>query len=202
MTHADTDPRPRYSDALDWVGALVAGVRPEQRTAPTPCPEFDVRTLVGHLVAAVRRSIALGEGRDPREVPRVATDVADDDWAPTWERTTKRAREAWSDPARLDALVTAPWGKVPGRAAVWAGLNEVLVHGWDLAVATGQPAEADPALAQAVLVAAQRAIPAEPRGGQVPFAPPVPPAPNAGPTERLANWSGRSRSAVPGGGAA
>ena len=44
----------------------------------------------------------------------------------------------WADDARLDALVTVPWGRVPGRAAVWGYMREALVHGWDLAVATGQ----------------------------------------------------------------
>jgi uncharacterized protein (TIGR03086 family) len=102
----------------------------------------------------------------------------------------------WAAPAGdgiLDREVTAPWGTVPGRAALYGYLNETLVHGWDLAVATGQPVEAPREIAEAALAAAPRTLPAEPRGGHVPFAPPAPPAADAGPTERLANWSGRSR---------
>jgi uncharacterized protein (TIGR03086 family) len=82
---------------------------------------------------------------------------------------------------------------VPGRGAVGAYTSETLVHGWDLAVATGQDSEADPELAEAVLALARWAIPAEPRGGHVPFAQPVEPAAGAGATERLANWSGHAR---------
>ena len=85
-----------------------------------------------------------------------------------------------------------PWGSVPGAGAIWGYLNETLVHGWDLAVATGQPSEADPDLAGAALAAAQRFIPAGPRGPEVPFGDAVSPAPDAGPTEQLANWSGRT----------
>jgi uncharacterized protein (TIGR03086 family) len=96
----------------------------------------------------------------------------------------------WSDDTILDRPVTVPWGSVPGRAAIWGYLNETLVHGWDLAVATGQEAEADPDLAETVLAVVRRVIPAEPRGGHMPFAAVVEPAPGAGPTERLANWSG------------
>jgi len=102
----------------------------------------------------------------------------------------------WQAPAGdaiLDRAVTAPWGRVPGRVAMYGYLSETLVHGWDLAVATGQPAEAPTEIAEASLAAAPRLLPAEPRGGHVPFAPPVQPAPDAGPTERLANWSGRAR---------
>ena len=72
--------------------------------------------------------------------------------------------------------MTVPWGQVPGRAAVWGYLREALVHGWDLAVATGQRPEADPGTAEAVLAQMQRVLPAEPRGGPIPFAAPVSPA--------------------------
>ena len=68
------------------------------------------------------------------------------------------------------------------------------MHGWDLAVATGQDSEADPELAEAVLAgrAAGRSRPSR-AAGHVPFAAVVESAPGAGPTERLANWSGRPR---------
>lgn len=69
------------------------------------------------------------------------------------------------------------------------------MHGWDLAVATGQPSEADADLASAALALAARTLPAEPRGGHVPFAPVAEPSPDAGPTEQLANWSGHRRPA-------
>ncbi len=67
------------------------------------------------------------------------------------------------------------------------------MHGWDLAVATGQDAEADPGLAVAALAQARQILPAAIRGGDVPFADVVEPAPDAGPTERLANWAGHRR---------
>jgi len=157
---------------------------------PTPCPEFDVRALLGHLVATVERARVIGEGGDPFSVPLVITGVADGSWADTYAAATEKMWTVWSDDDRLDAPVTAPWGTIPGRAAIWGYLNETLVHGWDLAVATGQDSEADPDLAGAVLAVAERIIPADHRGDGVPFAPVVDPAPSAGPTERLANWAG------------
>jgi len=65
-------------------------------------------------------------------------------------------------------------------------------NGWDLAVATGQPSEADPALGDPTAAEVRRFIPADVRVPGVPFSPVVEPRPEAGPTERLANWSGRS----------
>jgi uncharacterized protein (TIGR03086 family) len=187
------DPRPAYRTALDWVSGLAAAVRPDQLDLPTPCTEYDVRALLGHLITTVRRAVAIAEGSSPFDVPVVVTGVPDADLAATYAHDAKLALDAWADDARLDAVVTVPWGQVPGRGAVGAYTNETLVHGWDLAVATGQDSETDPELAAAILAVAQRAIPAEPRGGHVPFAPPVEPAPDAGPTERLANWSGHRR---------
>lgn len=187
-----TDPRPLYREALAWVTALMAEVRPDQLTDPTPCDEFDVATLMGHLVATVDRARVIGEGGDPATVPLVATAAVDDEWSAAYRIASETMWVVWGDDALLDATVTAPWGRVPGRAAIWGYLNETLVHGWDLATATGQPAETDPALAESALAVARRAIPESPRGGQVPFGAVVESAEGAGPTERLANWSGRT----------
>jgi uncharacterized protein (TIGR03086 family) len=195
MTDAEIiDPRPLYRRALAWVQGLAAGVRPDQLDRPTPCPEFDVRALLGHLVTTVHRARVIGEGGDPLAVPLVTTGVPDDGWAVAYADGTAKLWTVWGDDGMLDAPVTAPWGTIPGRAALCGYLNETLVHGWDLAVATGQPAEADVDLASAALALAARTLPAEPRGGHVPFAPAVEPSADAGPTERLANWSGHRRS--------
>lgn len=189
-----TDPRPLYRRALLWVHSLLAGIGPEQLTRPTPCPEFDVRNLLGHLVATVDRVRTIGEGGEVFAVPHVVTGVPDDGWADAFVAATEKMWTVWDDDARLDTSVSAPWGTVPGRAAIWGYLNETLVHGWDLAVATGQDAEADPELAQAALAIAEQLIPAEHREATVPFGPVVAPAASAGPTERLANWSGHCAS--------
>lgn len=187
---SDTDPRPYYDRALAWAHELIAGVRADQLTRPTPCAEFDVRTLLGHLVATVDRARVIGEGGAPFSVPSVVTGIADDGWADAFAAAAAKMRAIWADDELLDATRTVPWGEVTGRAVVWGYTNEALVHGWDLAIATGQPAEADAELATAALAGAKDQIPAERRGGPVPFAPVVEPAPVAGPTERLANWSG------------
>lgn len=81
-----TDPRPLYRDALAWVDTLFAQVRPEQMTDPTPCPQFDVRALLGHLVATVDRGRVIGSGGDPLSIPEFLTGVPDDAWRAELER--------------------------------------------------------------------------------------------------------------------
>jgi uncharacterized protein (TIGR03086 family) len=192
---AITDPRTLYSGALTWVLDLVRSVRPDQLDLPTPCSELDVRDLLAHLVATVGRAEVLARGGDAGAAPW-SVESAEDDYAGAYRGAIEAMWAVWRGPdgdALLDRPVTAPFGTVPGRAAVMAYTSETLVHGWDLAVATGQHAEADPAVAEPVLAAMERFLPAEPRGGEVPFAAPVSPRPDAGPTERLANWCGRGR---------
>lgn len=184
------DPRGYYRRALHWVTSLLEGVQPDQLNAQTPCSDFDVRALAGHLVATVDRARVIGEGGEVFSVPHVVIDVADDDWACAYKAAVEKMWPVWEPDGMLQREVSAPWGIIPGSAAIWGYLNETLVHGWDLAAATGQPAEADPEVAGAVLAIAELIIPDQPRGGQVPFFPAVDPAPGAGPTERLANWSG------------
>jgi uncharacterized protein (TIGR03086 family) len=188
-----TDPRPLYLDALAWVRDLAAHVPADRLTDPTPCAEWDVRGMLGHLVATVDRARVVGEGGDPTTEPRVVTGVADDAWPDALRAATDKMAAVWADDALLDTPVTVPWGRVPGRGAVWGYLREALVHGWDLAVATDLPPEADPGTATALLAETRRIMPAEPRGGPIPFGPPVAPRPGAGPTEQLANWCGHSR---------
>jgi len=182
------DPRPIYLGATAWVTSLLSTVREDQRRLPTPCDEFDVRTLSSHLLGTVGRVIAIAKLGNAESVPPLAPEHD----AETFAQLAERAQRAWADDTLLDTPVTVPWGQAPGREALWGYIGEALVHGWDLAVATGQPSEADPALVEPTAAEVRRFIPADARVPGVPFSPVVEPRPEAGPTERLANWSGRS----------
>lgn len=186
------DPRPAFAAATGWVTELLSAVTAEQFAAPTPCDDFDVRTLGAHLLATAQRAAALPEGVDVRSMPFIADRFDANEYA----AVVARALDLWSDDATLTAPVQVPWGEVPGAGALWGYVNESLVHGWDLAVATGQPSEADPEAATATLAIARQFIPAEIREDpNVPFGVVVEPRAGAGPTETLANWSGRNSAA-------
>ncbi|GAA1085437.1 TIGR03086 family metal-binding protein [Tsukamurella spumae] len=189
MTTTAIDPRPAYAAATEWVQSLLAGITADQFDKPTPCDEFDVRALSQHLHATVLRARALAEVGTVEGQP-VRTEEFD---APTFAERRSAALAAWAT-APLDREVEVPWGVVPAVAALGMYVNETLVHGWDLAVATGQPAEfPDPEFARIAFEAAQQQLPAQIRElDGVPFGPVVEPRDGAGPTERLANWSGRS----------
>ncbi|MDF0531993.1 TIGR03086 family metal-binding protein [Tsukamurella sp. 8F] len=187
MTTAIPDPRPVFAVATEWVTDLLKNTT--ELGAPTPCAEFDTRALAGHLVGVADRAVALAEIGTIEGVSA----FPDFEGADGFAERVARARSAWADDALLGRPVTVPWGQVPGAGALWGYTNEMLVHGWDLAVATRQPAEADPDAAEAMLAIAPTFLRAEIRDDPgVPFGPVVTPREGAGPTERLANWSGRS----------
>jgi uncharacterized protein (TIGR03086 family) len=169
------DPRPLYRRAVAQTETIVAAVTQDQFGLPTPCPEYDVRTLLAHITGGLTRTALIGEG-DPDALarPAQASGVPDDGWPAAYRAAAGRAIAAWADDAKLDALVEVPWGKVPGRIAIAGYIQEVLAHGWDLAKATGQPTEGDPELALWSLATAKRILPPGIRGAEgVPFGPVV-----------------------------
>lgn len=201
------DPRPLFARAMALGGSVVAGVDPARLGDPTPCDEYDVRTLLDHLLMVLRRVAALGRGDDPFG-PQVlqAPPVADDGWAGAWTAGAHHAQEAWRDDAALTRVVRLPWMQDTGAAALVAYLNEVTVHVWDLAVATGQRPAWDPEVLAVALGAisflpptGRAAVFAETKAGMPPhlrawsdpFADAVPVPDEAPLIERLVAWNGR-----------
>lgn len=184
------DPRKLYEAALAQTATIVAAVRADQLADPTPCTEYDVRALLSHVVGGINRVAHVGEGGAALEVPARVDGVADDGWAAAYGAAVDRARRAWADDAKLDQTFSLPWGTVPGRGAIVGYTLEIVTHGWDLATATGQPTELDPAIVEPLLPAARQFMPDTARG-EIPFGPVVPAPEGAGPYARLAAWLGR-----------
>lgn len=189
---AAADPRNGYEAAADQMEALIASVTPDRFGDPTPCAEWDVRTLLEHIVDGTQRTAQLGEkgngAQMEHETPR---QFPDDGWGKAYVEARVRFRAGWSDDAKLDGMYTVPWGEVPGRGVVGAEVQETVMHAWDLARAVGATDRLDEGLALAVLPFAQEVLPPERRGGPTPFAPVRPAPEGADAYIRLAAWLGR-----------
>ncbi len=158
-TPAADDPRTVFAHAVVTAGRAIAAVRPEQLDQPTPCDQFDVSALLGHLLVVLRRVALLGEGGDPMALPRVVAGVADDEWLATWTRDAHRVQAAWTDDATLGRMMVLPWVTAPGAAMLAMYTSELTVHTWDLATATGQQPEWDDQVVAVSLEAALRGLP-------------------------------------------
>ena len=187
-----TDPRPVFAAAVATAVEVTAGVRPAQLDGPTPCTEFDVRALLGHLVSVLRRVAAVGRGEPPFSVPQLTTGVPDDGWAAAARAAADDVLAVWTaDPTLLIRDLVLPYGTHSGAVALATYTGELSTHSWDVAVATGQqPLWNEPALGVA-LAATHRILPAEGRGGRIPFGPAIAVAVDAAPIHRLVAWQGR-----------
>jgi uncharacterized protein (TIGR03086 family) len=178
-----------HDHALDVTEAIVANVRPEQFGLPTPCDEFDVRTLLCHMIAGNERFAVVATGEPIESRPAMAS-FAEDDAAAAYRSSAGAVSAAWHDPAALERPARLPIGEVPGEVALAIHTVETIVHGWDLARATGQPTEIEPELC-AVAWEASKGIGDDLRGAGRPFGPVVFVPPTASDTARLVAWLGR-----------
>jgi uncharacterized protein (TIGR03086 family) len=188
-----TDPRPLQARAVDNARGAVAAVRPEQMTLPTPCTEFDVRALLGHIVAVLHRLAAVGRGEDSAEVPFILEGIADDGWVAAFDAGAAEARAAWADDSLLDRDLRLPWATLPGSTVVSVYAQELVIHGWDLGVAIGAPTDWDAEIGEALLPLAHTILPADIRGEPIgnSFAAVVDVPEDADVYTRLAGWLGR-----------
>lgn len=107
-----TDPRPMLVLALDQTQAMIDTIGADDLDLPTPCPEYDVRTLLGHLMTVVARIDLALTGNDPLSIPTVTPDVAD--FPATWKERRATLDETLSDGSVLGRTCKLPWGTLPG----------------------------------------------------------------------------------------
>lgn len=190
---ASASAAPDFGAATELVAKLAAQVRDDQLDAPTPCEEYRVRHILGHLVGltaafrdAARKALGPSTATDPGStVPDVG-----DDWRTVLPVQLRELADAWRDPEAWEGMTQAGGVTFPASAAGRVALNEVVVHGWDLARATGQDYPADQASLESSfeLLAPAAEADAESRG---PFGPAVAVPDDASLLDRVIGLSGR-----------
>lgn len=156
---AGDDPRTTFARAVRLATEVVAAVRDDQLDLPTPCTDMDVRAMLGHVRGVLARVAALGSGEDPFAVVEPAPGA---DRAGEWSEAAHQVQAAWTDDAVLERPMSLPWQQGTGADVLLGYVNEVLVHTWDLSIATGQQPDWDEELA-AVALSRMPPLPAEGR---------------------------------------
>lgn len=182
-------PLQQLSRSLDALGQLVQGIRDEQWDDPTPCTQWSVRDLVSHLVAGNRLFTAVLLDGVPPDVPGDGQ-VTRDELRTAHRESAEALLAAFASPGVMDRVVTVPFGTVPGRAALHLRLVEALVHGWDLAHATGQSPRFDDELAEQELEFTRERL-ADVPPERSPFGPPQAVSDDRPALDRLAACLGR-----------
>ena len=182
-----------FDRAITSTAAIVKTVCLDQAGGPTPCTEWDVRDLLNHLIGTLWLCEALFSDRAPRHPMAPGglpgADLAGEDPAAAYAEASAAALTAASAGDTLTRVHTTPLGHMPGPALAGFTTLDILVHGWDLAKATGQPGALDDALAAHVLAFAEQAITPGSRAPRI--GPALPVAVNAPLTDRLVAFLGR-----------
>jgi uncharacterized protein (TIGR03086 family) len=135
------------------LGELVGGVTDDQLDAPTPCPEYTLGDLLDHVAGMSLAFIGAAKkdtGEATSHAPSGDASRLDDDWRTRIPPDLLRLAEAWRDPEAWTGMTKAGGVDLPGEVAGLVALDELVVHGWDIARAAGQPYDCDPASLEAV----------------------------------------------------
>ncbi|HEY7013257.1 MAG TPA: TIGR03086 family metal-binding protein [Streptosporangiaceae bacterium] len=191
-----SDPVDQLGTAFDATGQILTAVRDEQWSAPTPCSEWTVRDLVGHMVTSNHAFVRILNGAPPQAAAGTPPEAAvgsgaDGGLVEAYRDSAAALLRAFRQPGVLDRVHTVPIGPVPGIAALHLRITEVLVHGWDLARATGQHADFPEDLAEQELAFSRSKL-ADIPAGRTPFAPPQPVPEDAPAIDRLVALLGRN----------
>jgi uncharacterized protein (TIGR03086 family) len=165
-------------------GGVIAAVTPEQLDGATPCEEWTVRDLLGHMIGVVGIFGAMASGAPPEPF-----ELGPDPSA-QFRDLAAGTLAAWGRPGVFDQVLEAGAGAMPGRALANINLLDTATHSWDLARATGQPADLPVDVANAALEASRQVVSPELREGR--FGPAVPAPDGAGPTAQLVAYLGRT----------
>jgi uncharacterized protein (TIGR03086 family) len=173
---------------------LVVAVRDDQLTAPTPCPGTSLGAMLDHIdglslaftAAATKESLPGGSQPPSADAARLSAD-----WRTRIPQRLAALARAWRAEAAWSGMTKAGGLDLPGEVAGLVALDEIVIHGWDIAVASGQAFTCDPRLLQATLGFVKSAVTQSPNGTLGLFGPPVPVAHSAPLLDRLIGLTGR-----------
>lgn len=198
-THTETTPTIDLEPAARQIAGLLDGIDEQRLDGPTPCPGYAVRELLAHvagLSTAFRDAARKNFGPTTDTAPDAKLPVLPGNWREALPPLLEELVAAWRDPAARQGMTRAGGVDLPGEVALLVVLDELVIHGWDLARSTGQRYEADEA---GLRIALDMLTPGDgkPRAETI-FGPPVPVPDDAPLVDRAIAMSGRRPDWKPG----
>ena len=183
------EPTEQLSAILPAVSALVDRIEPADLHRPTPCANFDVRGVLDHMMGLGATFSFMFRGQEP-PAPSIPADHAT---VPSAEM--RAVMDGLLDAVRSDGAmgrtIASPVGEMSGETFARLVAFDGLVHGWDIARATGQPFDVPDDVVAEVDAFARAALTDDMRDGDM-FKTATTPPDRATPIERVAAFSGRT----------
>ena len=142
MSTVDLEPAARR------VADLLGGIDDEQMAGPTPCPAYTLGDLVDHISGLTLAFTDAARKVPPHPGAKASGDASrlPADWRDRIPRDLEALVEAWRRPEAWTGMTKAGPHDLPGEVAGLVVLDELVLHGWDVARASGQDfGEVDPA---------------------------------------------------------
>jgi uncharacterized protein (TIGR03086 family) len=187
------------------VSRLLDGVTDAQLTDPTPCPDTPVAAMLDHLMGlslvftwAARKTTAAEGGSDRPGRGKANAEHLDPNWRTLLPERLDALAESWRDPAAWEGMTEAGGATMPAEVTGVVALDELVLHGWDLARATGQQFACDPASTTAVLsFTSASAEPERAAGREGLFGPVIEVSEDASAFDRALGFAGRDPAWTP-----
>jgi uncharacterized protein (TIGR03086 family) len=146
-----------YVKAMGGASSYIDGVRADQWHGPTPCSEWDVKEVANHIIGENLWAGELFKGKTIAEVGNALDgDLAGEDPAAAYRTSVTVAAEVVSAPGAMEATCHLSFGDFSGSDYAEQLFMDTLIHGWDIAKATGQDTRLDPELVSACLPIARQ----------------------------------------------
>ena len=183
------DPKEQLGHILPTLIKMVDDVAPHQLSAATPCTKFNVHDVLNHMITLGGAFAYSFRGEEPPEItaPKTNGNVP----AAEFRKAMEDLLDSVNSPGAMQRTVNTPAGEMPGETFARLVAFDGLVHGWDIAQATGADYQPSPEVVAAVDEFAHNALTPAMRDGDTFKEATTPPA-DAGPIERLAAFSGRT----------
>ncbi len=183
------EPTDQLAVIIPMLTNLVDQIRPDQLTEPTACADFDVSGVLDHMMGGAAAFVPAFRGENSGSPASTVTpgQVPKDDY----RQAMNGLLAAATSPGAMERTIDAPFGLVPGSVFASFVAFDGLIHGWDIATATGLPYEPPAELVAAVDEFARAALGPELRDGDT-FAIATEAPVGAGRLEQLVAFSGRT----------
>lgn len=179
------DPITQLDEVMPMLKEMVSTLTPDELAAQTPCEKFAVQGVLEHMIGGGSMFAAAFRGEAPPAAPPSG------DPKVLFPKVMDELLDSMKAPGALDRMVDAPVGTVPGEVFARFVALDGLVHGWDVATATGKRYEPSAELVAAADAFARQALADEMRDGDT-FKSATEVDDGASPIERLVAFTGRT----------